>query len=86
MGSEHLIRLDIDSPRGKQPKLIGLAINGFSWVLGGGRNGDLVISIRSDGVWEPFDSRNSQQQVDRFRRRIDRFDWSKNGRKSWPTA
>lgn len=85
MSDHYMIRLDVDQPNGKQPKLVGLAIHGFGWLLGGATNGDLTIGIREDGKWVPFDrSQNTQAQVDRFRKRFLTFDWAKNGRRNWP--
>ncbi len=76
-----LIRMDIDNAAGKTPKLVGLAIHGFGWIIGGAAEGGLSISINMDGSWTPFEtSGSSQSQVDRFRRRVENRKW---GDKIW---
>jgi hypothetical protein len=38
------IRLDVNKPRGKKPVLVGIWIEGWGWVMGGCKSGDLVMT------------------------------------------
>lgn len=85
MASDFFFRMDIDNPFGGSPKLVGLSVTGFGWLLGGVRRGQLTLRIDADGNWTPFDTRNSQVEVNRFKRIWTEFDYVVNGRKLWPT-
>lgn len=83
---DYLLRMDIDGPRSKSPTLVGLHVSGFGWVVGGGKSGELSIAVGVDGSWKPCEqNRNSQEEIDRFRRKFERFDYHKNGHENWPT-
>lgn len=46
------IRIDIENPLSEEPELIGLWLEGFGWIVGGGRNGSLSFrgSIKKNDI------------------------------------
>ena len=69
------IRIDIDNPEGQQPKLIGLWIEGFGWIVGGHRGGRATLRADLTSL-RPHDigSRNGRAS-ERFARRWQTTAW-----------
>lgn len=73
------IRLDVDNPTGKKPKLVGLWMTGFGWIIGGSGNGSLILS----GEIVANDPRTNLSKLRTFLRRVTHWNYAKED--LWPT-